>query len=265
MIDPYALIEELREIIVAQAARIAELERRLGLNSSNSGKPPSSDGLKKAPAEKSSRTSSLREKGKKPSGGQIGHKGTTLRQSLTPDHVVTHAAPSHCPDCKTSLESSPIASVVKRQVFDIPQPKIEVTEHQSEMKICPCCARKASGSFPDSVTAPVQYGSLVQSLAVYLRSQHFIPEDRLQEVFSYVFGLPVASATLTKIVETCADKLVDLEQEILQKIAKARVKHADETGFRVAGKTCWLHVCSTPSLTYYFVSPKRKALLDWMA
>ena len=76
-------------LLLAQEARIAELERRLGLNSSNSGKPPSSDGLKK-PA----RVSSLRERSGKKTGGQQGHPGETLRRSEAPDAVVDHYPPT---------------------------------------------------------------------------------------------------------------------------------------------------------------------------
>ena len=71
--------EELIALVAALRAHIAELERRLGLNSSNSGKPPSSDGLKKP-----SRVSSLRERSGKKPGGQKGHKGETLRQVTDP-------------------------------------------------------------------------------------------------------------------------------------------------------------------------------------
>src|SRR3954452_344383 len=81
------------EIIKSRRARVAERERRLGLDSSNSGKPPSSDGLKKPP-----RTTSLREpSGRKP-GGQKGHPGTTLRRTEHPDAVIDHYPPS-CAAC----------------------------------------------------------------------------------------------------------------------------------------------------------------------
>ena len=80
-----ALIAALRADNAALKARIAELERQLGLNSSNSGKPPSSDGLKKP-----SRVKSLRERSGKKPGGQQGHKGETLRQVTDPDEVVDH-------------------------------------------------------------------------------------------------------------------------------------------------------------------------------
>src|SRR5476651_1549988 len=132
-------IESLLEIIEAQAvlikqleARIQELEQRLNKNSSNSSKPPSSDGLSKPP-----RTTSLRENGKNKSGGQPGHKGETLKQTETPDIIKKHVLTT-CPDCHHSLSSSPLFGIVKRQVFDIPPPKIEITEHQAEVKYCAC-------------------------------------------------------------------------------------------------------------------------------
>lgn len=256
------IIAELRATIKVLLARIAELERLLGLDSSNSGKPPSSDGLRKKPSQKKPRTSSLRESGKKPSGGQVGHKGKTLEQSSTPDKIIRHQALAECSHCSHSLKSEPVIETIKRQVFDIPEPKIEITEHQSEVKICPCCHKKQVAPFPANVQAPTQYGKNIQSIVVYLRTQHFIPEDRLQEIFCDLFGLPLSTASLAKFIQNFSEKLIDFEQDVFEKIAQASVKHADETGFRVAGKTWWLHVYSTFYLTYYFVSPKRKALVE---
>ena len=89
--------EELIALVAALRAQVAELERRLGLNSSNSGKPPSSDGLKK-PA----RVKSLRERSGKKPGGQKGHKGETLRQVTDPDDVVNHY-PSACSMCDAGV------------------------------------------------------------------------------------------------------------------------------------------------------------------
>ena len=89
-----AKIAELEKVVQQQAARIAELEKRLTKNSSNSSKPPSSGGLGKPP-----RTTSLRENGKRHSGGQIGHKGETLKQVASPDIVKKHVVFT-CPDCR---------------------------------------------------------------------------------------------------------------------------------------------------------------------
>src|SRR3974377_916009 len=103
--------------------RMAELERRLGLNSGKSGKPPSSDGLKKPPRTRSSRESS----GKKP-GGQKGHKGETLRQVAEPDSIVDHF-PSSCEACGAAVTSAMSAGHSARQVFDVPEPRpLVVTE-----------------------------------------------------------------------------------------------------------------------------------------
>lgn len=249
-------IAALRKLVEQQSLRISELERRLNKNSNNSSKPPSSDGLSKPP-----RTSSLREKGKNKSGGQQGHKGTTLKQTQTPDKIVRHKL-SRCPTCLASLISVNPLGIIKRQIFDIPLPKIEVTEHQAEIKVCSCCNKRAIATFPNGVNAPVQYGEVIQSWAVYFQHQQFIPEDRLQETFSDLFNVNLATATLNRFSESAHDELTKFDHEILSKIKIAPVKHLDETGFRVIGKTHWLHVASTAMLTYYHVSPKRKSLLD---
>ena len=178
-----ALVKQQAETIAAQAARIAELEKRLNKNSRNSSKPPSSDGLKKPP-----RTKSLRIKGENKSGGQKGHKGSTLNQVSDPDKIEHHSL-MLCPDCGLSLESQPVVEVIKRQVFDIPKPKVEVTEHQAETKFCMCCNKKVSALFPDTVTAPAQYGSTIRSWGIYYQNQHFIPEDRLQQLFFDMYGI----------------------------------------------------------------------------
>jgi transposase len=146
-------IAQLEKMIAEQFARIAELERRLGQNSNNSSKPPSSDGLSKPV--NTHRTSSLRQTGKKKSGGQSGHKGETLKRSETPDTLEYHKV-VQCPECAFSLESMDPIGVIKRQVFDIPLPKLFVTEHHAEIKICSCCNKRVTATFPYGVNAPVQ-------------------------------------------------------------------------------------------------------------
>ena len=259
-------IEALLEIIETQTAqikqleaRIKELEKRLNKNSSNSSKPPYSDGLSKPP-----HTSSLRENGKNKSGGQPGHKGETLKQTETPDITKKHILTT-CPDCHHSPLQSPLLGTVKRQVFDIPPPKIEITEHQAEIKYCKCCNKSVTAAFPAGVRAPVQYGEVIRSWSVYYQYQHFIPEDRLQQIFSDLYGIQLATATLTGYNRIAFDVLAPFEESILSQVKIAAVKNMDETGFRVTGKTQWLHVASTKTATYYHVSPKRKSLLDGLS
>ncbi len=255
-------IESLLEIIAAQAAQIArlearikELEQRLNKNSRNSSKPPSSDGFKKP------QTTSLREKGRNKSGGQHGHKGSTLKQVAHPHHVINHPLLC-CPDCGENLSFVPIQKMVVRQVFDIPKPQLEVTEHRSEIKACPHCKMKVSSGFPDGVDAPAQYGVRLKSMAVYLQHQHFIPEKRVQQVFKDLFDTQLATATLTQASNRAATQLIHFEGQVLARLKEAAVKHLDETGFRVKAKTYWLHVLSSATLTYYHIAGRRKSLID---
>ena len=230
------------------------MERRLGLNSKNSSKPPSSDGFKKLPPV------SLRQKGKNPSGGQNGHEGHTLQQVSNPDKIIRHKLTT-CPNCKNALNNE-VIGITKRQVFDIPPVKMEVTEHQAEIKICPCCKKEVRAEFPFGVDIAAQYGSRIKAQAVYLNAQHFIPEDRLQTIFQDIYGTQIATAKLVKFSNDLADKLGDFCQRVLEKIKQVPLKHMDETGFRIGGKTTWLHVASNDKLTYYHHSSKRKSLLE---
>lgn len=251
-----ARISELEKIVAQQAAEITELKRRLNKDSSNSSKPPSTDGLKKP-----SRMSSLREQGKNPSGGQKGHKGTTLKQVAHANYVVTHQL-EQCPDCSQSLVQEVAKGIVKRQVFDLPAVQVEVTEHRAEMKFCSCCQKQVIASFPSEVKAYTQYGNRVRSWIVYYQNQHLIPEDRIQELFMDMYNLPIARASIATFNKMAYEQLETFEAKVLAFAKEAPVKNLDETGFRVGGKTQWMHTLSTPDCTYYHVSPKRKSLID---
>ena len=252
----------LEEHVARLVERIEELERRLGLNSQNSGKPPSSDGLKKPKSKR--RTRSLRGKSGRKPGGQPGHKGKTLRRTDHPDRVKDHM-PASCKGCSSSLSNAAKAGApVARQVFDLPEPRpLEVTEHRAHAKCCGHCGTVTRAAFPDGVSAPVQYGPRIAGLAIYLQHAHFLPEDRLSQVMAELFGAPVTAATLATMSERAAERLRDAALHIQDLAAgTARVKHMDETGFRIGGQTQWLHVICTPLLAAYRVSGKRGALLS---
>jgi transposase len=255
-----ALIAAQRAELAALKAQIAELERRLGLNSSNSGKPPSSDGLKK-PA----RVKSLREhSGNKP-GGQKGHKGETLRQVADPDQVIDHYPPA-CATCGVGLDPQTSVSHSARQVFDLPEPQpLVVTEHRAHDCQCAACGTKTRGLFPDGVNAPVQYGIRIQSFVIYLLHYQLLPEARLAELMADLFGVKLAAATIATMSRTCAERLRSFAETVRDLVAGAPVKHMDETGFRIGGKTQWLHVASTALLTFYRVCARRGSLLTNVA
>jgi transposase len=248
--------EELIALVAALRAQVAELERRLGLNSSNSGKPPSSDGLKK-PA----RVSSLRERSGKKPGGQKGHKGETLRQVADPNEVVNHYPPA-CSMCGVGLDPKTSVGHSARQVFDLPQPQpLVVTEHRAHDCQCPACGAKTRAPFPDGVNAPVQYGARITAFVIYLLHYQLLPENRLAALMADLFGVKVAAATIARMSRTCAQRLRGFAATVRDLVAGAPVKHMDETGFRIGGKTQWLHVASTALLTFYRVCAKRGSLL----
>jgi transposase len=145
------LLQVLHEQLAEQQVLIEALRDQLAKDSHNSSKPPSSDGLKKP------RTRSLRQKGRRPKGGQPGHKGDTLKMVAEPDHLEPHAVMA-CPHCQTDLRGIEPIGYEKRQVFDVPPVRLEVTEHQVEIKPCPGCGEPVKGVFPAHVTQPTQYG-----------------------------------------------------------------------------------------------------------
>jgi transposase len=246
----------LRTENAALRERLADLERRLGLNSGNSGKPPSSDGPKKPP-----RVSSLREPSGKKTGGQKGHPGTTLRRTETPDATVDHY-PEACMACGEPLTAAMAKGHVARQVFDLPEPTpLIVTEHRAYDCCCASCGTQTRAAFPEGVSAPVQYGKRIGAFVLYLLHYQLLPEQRLAALMADLFGVKLVTATIARISQDCAHRFRDFADAVRDHVAAAPVKHMDETGFRIGGKTQWLHIASTVWLTFYRVSAKRGSLL----
>ena len=246
----------LRALNAALTARVAELERRLGLNSTNSGKPPSSDGLQKPP-----RTRSLREASGKKTGGQKGHPGQTLRRTESPDATIDHF-PEICQGCGGTLNGTAASGFSARQVFDLPEPRpLIVTEHRAHRCVCVACGEQTQAPFPEGVTAPVQYGQRIGAFVLYLLHYQLLPEQRLAALMADLFGVTLATATIARISQTCAARFQGFAETVRDHVAAAPVKHMDETGFRIGGKTQWLHVACTLLLTFYRVSAKRGSLL----
>ncbi|MGH3343067.1 MAG: IS66 family transposase [Carbonactinosporaceae bacterium] len=241
---------QLKTVLAQVLARIGELEARLAMTSKNSGKPPSSDGLAK-PTPKS-----LRGKSSRGPGRPKGQPGTTLRQVEVPDHEVAHE-PSACCGCGADLHDAPAVGMERRQVFDLPPLRLEVTEHQLISRAC-SCGTVTKAEAPQGVGAPVQYGPRLAGIGVYLFHGQFLSKSRTVQALSDLFGVAVAAATVvgwtTRIAAQVTGKVIAV---IRDRIAGSAVAHFDETGFRTSGRLHWMHSASTSTDVLLTIHPRR--------
>ena len=246
-----AVIALIQETLLVFAEHIKKLEDQLAKNSSNSGKPPSSDGYEK-PAPKSRRKRS----GKK-SGGQTGHAGHTLQAVAIPNVIVVHEV-SCCAHCKKSLKKVKAFGVEKRQVFDLPEICLQTTEHQAEIKVCPECQKQTKASFPTGVSQVMQYGNKIKSHLAYLHEYQLLPLGRVKETIHDFYGQEIAEGTILCACEELARQVEPVQQALKEHLTyKTEVAGFDESGARVEGKLNWFHVACTELLTYYALHAKR--------
>jgi transposase len=155
------------------------------------------------------------------------------------------------------LRCEPAIDYESRQVFDLPEKLLEVTEHRAEIKCCPDCGEIVKADFPVGVSAPAQYGPRFEGLMVYLNLQQLIPCDRLTQLSEDIFNQPLSTGTIVNATTRMYGQLKPFEDALVAQLPQAPVVHADETGLRVDGKLQWLHVASTKELTFYGVHAKR--------
>ncbi len=242
-------IAQMQQQLELLSEQVQALQEQLKKDSHNSHLPPSSDRFHRQPK-------SLRKKSGKKAGGQPGHPGTTLMLSPTPDTVIMHAV-EQCVHCQRDLREIESLQVERRQVIDLPVKRVLVIEHQAEQKCCPTCQQISSGTFPENVSAPVQYGAAFGAVGVYLVHQQLLPYERACEVMQDLLGPTMSEGTLQTLVQRCAERLCPVEQQIKAALSRADVLHQDETGLYVAGKRHWMHVSATEQLTHYAVHAKR--------
>ena len=239
-----------RDALVEQLlTRVQTLEERLNKNSYNSHLPPSSDRFVRQPK-------SLRKKSGKSPGGQTGHRGQSLGFTPTPDEVIVQTV-ERCEHCQADLQEVWPQAGERRQVVDVPSPRVVVREYLSQQKQCPHCQQISVAPFPAEVRAPVQYGSTIGAMAVYLVQQHLLPLARVCEVLHDLLGLTMSEATVQGLIKRCATSLEAVEEQIKQALRQAEVIHQDETGMHVENRRQWMHVTSTTRLTHYQVHASR--------
>jgi transposase len=242
------VIEEQAQRIEQLEALVVELQRRLGQNSRNSSKPPSSDGPAK-PVRRS-QPGTGRSPGKQP-----GAPGVSLMRSPEPDVVIDHR-PSACGGCGLDLAGAAEAGVVVRQVIDIPEVSVSTTEHRMHKRRC-ACGVVTTAAAPSAATAPVVYGPNLRALAVYLLVFQHVPVERTAMLLADVCGAAVSTGWVCRTLAQTSNVLADVDRLIKTLLVAAHVLHVDETSTQVAGRRYWLHVACTAGLTAFHLHPSR--------
>ncbi|MBA3392254.1 MAG: IS66 family transposase [Deltaproteobacteria bacterium] len=267
-------VEKLLARVEAQAAEIAvlkaenaalktenaELKRRLGQNSSNSNKPPSSD----SPADRDERQDKKLGSGRAP-GGQPGHKGKT--RTLLPASKVTNTTecfPETCRRCNKDLAPTPDASPIRHQVFEIPK-DVLVDEFRLHTVTCSCGATTCA-ALPPGTPAGLFGPRLLALIAVLTGSMH-VSRRKVQLLLSDLYGIDVSLGCISESEEVVSEAVADAVDEALVHALAARVKHVDATTWYQSGMYRSLWVLATKAVTVFHVAANgtQQALQSWLS
>jgi len=218
------------------------LTNRMGLNSSNSSKPPSSD---------PNRLKSSKKKSARKPGGQKGHIGKTLKQVEEPDEVSIISIDRRSLPKGNYKELAPEI----RQVFDIDISR-HVIEYQAQV-LQDENGKQFVASFPENVTKAVQYGNVLKAHAVYMSQYQLLPYKRIEEYFTEQLQIPISQGSLFNFNKEAFKNLARFDQRAKDKLASSLIIHADETGINIGSKRRWLHCASNLLWTYFFPHEKR--------
>jgi transposase len=244
-----AIILKQNAFIAELMAKIVELESRLNMNSTNSSKPPSSDGLAKPTVK------SLREKSGRKPGGQKGHEGHGLKIEREPDEVIV-VQPIECPGCGCGLCDTPTFHADTRYVYDV-QIEVKLTEYDIHDAICPGCGATVAGTLPEECKGTHNYGNEIRALAVVLTQYACVGIDKTHKIMRDLLGVPISAGTIKNITQQFASKTDDTIAEIKEKLLESPILNVDETGSRVNGRTQWFHVASNTKYTLVTSHKKR--------
>ncbi|MFY0525202.1 IS66 family transposase [Archangium gephyra] len=245
-----AEVAELKKQLAEALATIAGLRARLGQNSRNSNKPPSSDG----PAVKRERKEPS---GRKP-GGQPGHKGHR-RELLPPEKVdeVVAVQPKGCSRCGGELEQREEGPAAWRhQVVELPEVKPRVTEYQLRSGHCARCEVWTQAQLPPGVPSGA-FGPRLTAVVALLTGRLRLTKRLVQEFASSVLGVEVALGSISKLERSMSAALQAPVEEARAYVREALSVNADETSWREKLKKAWLWVAATALVTVFSINRER--------
>lgn len=241
------VIAEQQETITRLSARVAELEARLAQNSSNSGKPPSSD-----PPKEREKRSKPKPSGKQ-RGGQPGHKGHR-RELLAPEAVTATEDhfPETCDACEQDLPREPCGEPLRHQVIEAPVAKPDVTEHRRHAVRC-ACGHVTRAKLPDGVPCGM-CGPRLTALIALLTGAFHMSRRSARVLLSDLLGVRIALGTLSESEARVGDALAAPVEAALEHALGAPVKHVDATGWRQSGKARSLWTVATTLVTVFAIT-----------
>ena len=242
--------------------KIADLERRLALrgrNSTNSSKPPSSDGL--AGPERKRGCGKPKSKKRRRSGGQKGHPGHS-RPLFPPEKVdrVVEVLPDSCGHCQKSFAGD--ADILttqgepwRYQVTELPEIKPLVTEYQMKTVIFPCCNKPTKAQLPAEVKG--QFGERLTASIAYMKVRCNIPQRPMQCLLEEVMGTSVSQGGMQKIWEEASAAVAAPCEELEQALPEQPVLNCDETSSRTNKEKRWLWVFVAQTFVYFSIEISR--------
>lgn len=247
--------EVIVEALLTSNARIEELERKVALltkDSSNSSKPPSSDGPGKPKARRP-----MKSKKRKP-GGQPGHKGSN--RNLIPTEEADDVIPvfpetcDHCGAILTPNPDQPTGKYWRHQVIDIPEPLPEVIEYHLHCVRCSCGA-ETWARIPHTVRSG--FGSRLTAFLAHLTGFHRVTRRGCREIAKTIFGIDMSPGSVCKLHQDVSESLAVSHTELRRSLPEQPVLNIDETGWKKQGESAWLWVVVTPLIAFYHIASSR--------
>jgi len=252
-------IAELEKQIQEQQKQITDLERQLALrqqNSTNSSKPPSSDGLAGQP-----RLRGRRKKSRRKAGGQPGHRGA--HRPLVPLERVDEVRPvlpQQCQHCGKALPTQiePVqttGAVQRHQVTELPTIQPHITEYQCYCVLCPDCGESTRAAVPEE--AQGSFGPQLTALIAYLTVVGRMPRRVVEALLGQVLGIEISLGSTQKCWEEASQAVAAPCQELEQQLKEEPVLNVDETGWRTNGDKRYLGAFVALQYVVYTVAPTR--------
>jgi transposase len=236
------------QIAVLQA-QLHEALRRLQQNSSNSDKPPSSDGPGKKPSPKKPPSG-------RPQGGQKGHKGSARSLVDNPDKVVP-CKPDVCACCGLPLTGNDPAPE-RHQVTELPEVKPLVIEYQRHTLRCDGCGSSTKGAFPQGVSYRF-FGARLTAFVGWLAGKFHLSHRDITEMLCEGFGIELALGSVSNCQEQVSLALTAPVKQVAKQVESGACVHADETGFRLHKERGWLWVAVADECTLFLLHDSRGA------